>query len=211
MRNLVVFMALLFCCVSVSFADGLIGVTGGGHDILLSEAPATYRKVSRMVGMVTGDHLSYARQGILFGVCEGFALGVSLGAGAGYTTALYDFVEVGLGGGVDLDILFVGLGIGVVPHARFQLKSLLPNSTLLYTTIADGFSCGLPTNAQAFPLYAFVGIQQRVSFLDFDFAVGNRNTVRAGVTLHSGSGAFECQILRSPDQNSVAFLKRRSF
>ena len=208
MRNLVVLIVLLFCGVSVSFADGLIGVTGGGHDILLSEAPATYRKVSRMVGMVTGDHLSYARQGILYAIGEGPVLGVSLGAGGGYTAALYDFAEVGLRGGVDLDILFVGLGIGVVPHAKFQLRSLLPNPTFLYATIADGFSYRLPTNAP-FPLYAFVGIKQRVSFLDLDCAVGNHNTIRVGVTLRSDSTRFECQILRSSDWNSVAFFLSR--
>ena len=220
MRNLIVLIALFFCVVTVSFAadtpadSGFGGMTIGGHDIFLSEAPTTYRQgVLRMAGMWTRDDLSYVRYGFLGpGPAD---LGVSFGAGVGRTAVLYDFAEIGFRVGADLDG-WLDRSIVAVPHAKLQLKSLWSNPTSLYATVAGGFPWHVSVNQtdiQPSRLYAFVGINQRVGPFDLDVAVGNRNTVRVGIAIKrvslpctTGLGSLGWQILRSPDQESFAIF-----
>lgn len=209
MRNLVVLIVLLLLCVTVSFADALAvsslyGIAAGGHDIFLPEAPTLYRGgVMRMPGVVTIDDISYVRFGFLSGDP---VFGASIGAGIGRTAVLHDFAEVGLRGGMDFDTWFGGL-IVAAPHVKFQIKSLLSNPTSLYVTVAGGFPWNAPVNyVQPSRLYAFVGVKQGVGPLELDVAVGNRNTVRLGVAVKGDTLplGFGYQLLRSPDQDSIA-------
>ena len=222
-------MVLSLCVAAASFADTYDsddtpalrnwgGMAVGGHDIFLPEAPALYNGgIMRMYGVWTRDDLSYLRYGFLAGVAE---FGVGLGAGVGRTAVLHDLAEIGFRVGADLDA-WLDASIVTVSHAKFQIKSLWSNPTSLYATVAGELPLLVPvkqTDIQPSRPYAFVGINQRVGPLDLDVAWGNRNTVRVGFAVNgitipctSGSIGLGSQLLRSPDQSSVAIFVTSSY
>lgn len=234
MRNLLLILATLLslCVVIPTVADADIptvstsatdaaskagaGITVGGHDAFLSEAPTMYWvpgqvSILRNVWTTGRDDRSYTKFGFLSGATAG---GLTLDAGFSGTAALSNLVETGLRAGMNLDIWSDGSLVGV-PHMKIKIQSLLPNSTMLYATVAYS-AARMPSSQisiQASRLYGFVGMQQRLRFLNLGFAVGNRNTIRLGLTIKEirvfGSNTTispGVEFLRSPGRNSVALF-----
>lgn len=238
MKNLVVLIALLLLCtvhvnasnVNISTASSAtettpkegVGVAVGRHDAYLSEAPTLYDLNGGLImrgGGVWSSKGSQVRLGFLSGVTD---IGAHLNIVCGGTMVSRDLgLETGFKMGMNLDVWSDGSIVGV-PHAKFQINSLLLSSTSVYTTVALGLTSNVPisqTGIRPPRLYSFFGISQEVGLFELDVAMGNHRTMRVGLAMDGirvfGSETIirpGIEFLRSPWSSSIAFfLTSKSF